>query len=210
MKRFLSMILVVLFISNSAFALNTYEPDKRVTRAEAVKIILDKYSIKTEGKKNVFKDVPTNHWANEYIATAYEKGYILGYGQKIFRPDKDITFSQWIAMLARSHKDFDKNLAWRDYLDFVYEKNLANPQTVKQFKRLIKQEFISKTFYDISKNKESNTLPTSKKTVVDEFIEDKNKDTTLPINLDAIVTFQDEGLKRFILKELKAYNGVDR
>ncbi len=55
-----------------------------------------------------FTDVPTNHWAYQYINESYEDGVITGTsydeatGNRAFSPDSPLTMSQFITILTRA------------------------------------------------------------------------------------------------------------
>jgi len=83
----------------------TFKPDNAVTRAEFVTMlmrIIDNY-----GKSAPFADVE-GHWAEMYIAKAYEYGYIKGYEDGTFRPDNTITRAEAITIISEVF-GFDAN-----------------------------------------------------------------------------------------------------
>ncbi|WP_145150152.1 leucine-rich repeat protein [Paenibacillus xylanexedens] len=87
--------------SNDSNDLNDFfHPDVALTRAEAAKILvlaLDLPLIQTSS----FEDVPSSHWAHDYIATLAETRMVLGYhGQ--FRPEEFLTRAELAALLYRS------------------------------------------------------------------------------------------------------------
>ncbi len=49
----------------------------------------------------VFKDVPLNHWAYQYIIYLNQKGIINGYDGKIYKPEGTITRKEFLAILMR-------------------------------------------------------------------------------------------------------------
>lgn len=51
-----------------------------------------------------FRDIPSDHWAKEYIKKAVEAGYINGYEDKSFRPDQSITEEEFLAMIVKALK----------------------------------------------------------------------------------------------------------
>ncbi|OME93393.1 hypothetical protein BK124_24025 [Paenibacillus amylolyticus] len=77
-----------------------FHPDAVLTRAEAAKILvlaLDLPLIQTSS----FEDVPSSHWAHDYIATLAETRMVVGYhGQ--FRPDDSLTRAELAALIYRS------------------------------------------------------------------------------------------------------------
>ena len=80
--------------------LNQYAPHKKVTRAELSKMIVSALAQKTENKKS-FTDVE-NHWGKAYIEQAAGLGILNGYTDGTFRPDKDVSYAEAIAILLRS------------------------------------------------------------------------------------------------------------
>lgn len=80
-----------------------FNPNSSVTRAEAAAIICRLLGMEEEAKQartTSFTDVPTNHWANGYVAKAAEQGIINGYGNGKFGPSDSVTYAQMIKMLV--------------------------------------------------------------------------------------------------------------
>lgn len=80
-----------------------FNPNSSVTRAEAAAIICRLLGIEEDAKQastTSFTDVPTNHWANGYVAKAAEQGIINGYGNGKFGPSDSVTYAQMIKMLV--------------------------------------------------------------------------------------------------------------
>lgn len=66
----------------------SFMPAKPITRAEFAAIAA-KFDMLEEVGENKFPDIE-NHWANKYINSSAEKGWINGYGDGTFRPDNII------------------------------------------------------------------------------------------------------------------------
>jgi hypothetical protein len=66
----------------------SFQPDRPVTRAEfaAISARFDKLFTTEE---NMFPDIK-DHWAEQYIISSTEKGWIKGYGDGTFRPEDNI------------------------------------------------------------------------------------------------------------------------
>ncbi len=81
-----------------------FRPGKGVTRAEMAviltKLLNDKANGKTSGGKGSFKDVPAAYWASTGIATASRSGWMKGYPDGSFRPDKIMTRAEMAALLS--------------------------------------------------------------------------------------------------------------
>ncbi|MDO5713856.1 MAG: S-layer homology domain-containing protein [Tissierellia bacterium] len=76
------------------------------------------------GKPSVFSDVPKNHWGIGEINLATEMGWIEGYPEGDFKPDKHVTFAEVCAILTRVDDRFKNidttTLKWPDgYVDLA-------------------------------------------------------------------------------------------
>ncbi|CEP41919.1 S-layer homology domain-containing protein [Paraclostridium sordellii] len=81
------------FIKNSyakGYEDNTFRPDKQITRAEFVKLVNKYFGFNDKGVSN-FKDINKNNWYYNDVCIAIKAGYINGYEDNTFRPDKQIT-----------------------------------------------------------------------------------------------------------------------
>lgn len=79
--------------------------DKAVTRAEFTKMMAaastHKDSVTTGGGASLFTDVKTGHWAGNYIGVAVDEGWMVGYIDGSFRPEKTITLEEGCTALLR-------------------------------------------------------------------------------------------------------------
>lgn len=77
-----------------------FEPDRPVTRAEAVTMIVKAYNpvVATPSVKT-FKDT-SSHWASDSIAKAAAKGWIKGYPDGSFKPDAPITRAEMAVIIG--------------------------------------------------------------------------------------------------------------
>lgn len=81
----------------------TFRPEKSVNRAEFAKLLVTVLGLeKGSGHTAEFQDVPTNHWAYDYIATANACGIITGYGDGRFGPNDPITREQMAVMVVKA------------------------------------------------------------------------------------------------------------
>ena len=79
----------------------SFRPNATVTRAEAAVLMLNAFPDAPIKRPAItFKDVPPNHWANQAIARAYQKGFFAGYPGQIFQPNQAIPRAQIIGVLA--------------------------------------------------------------------------------------------------------------
>lgn len=88
--------------------------DKSVTRAEYAKMLVaaSSYKDKVAGTSNVspFSDVPYTHWAAGYIKTAVQQGWLTGYLDGSYKPDKTVTLEEaatgCLKLLGYTTEDF--------------------------------------------------------------------------------------------------------
>lgn len=76
-------------------------PDRAITRAEAVKILLNLYHITPGGNHN-FSDVSTGLWYSSFIAAAVQAGLVNGYTDGSFKPNNFLTRAEMSKVLVRT------------------------------------------------------------------------------------------------------------
>lgn len=77
---------------------DTFAPNAPISRAEFAALAARFQNLKyTSGK--VFSDVEKGHWAYSYINAASEAGWIQGYPDGTFRPDKEITRTETVTLV---------------------------------------------------------------------------------------------------------------
>ena len=80
---------------------NTFRPGNAITRAELVKIAMAFYGTTSSGGSGVFSDTD-EHWASAFINAAAELGFISGYGDGTFQPDRLITRAEAMKIINRT------------------------------------------------------------------------------------------------------------
>ncbi|NEO30323.1 MAG: hypothetical protein F6K36_07745 [Symploca sp. SIO3C6] len=85
----------------SGFPGGEFRPNEPVTRAQLAsqigKIFVDR---KNRREAVDFDDISENYWATEEIKNAYQKGFLSGYSEDIFRPDQPVPRLQVLVALA--------------------------------------------------------------------------------------------------------------
>ena len=77
---------------------DSFAPNAPISRAEFAALAARFQNLKyTSGK--VFSDVEKGHWAYSYINAASEAGWIQGYPDGTFRPDKEITRTETVKLV---------------------------------------------------------------------------------------------------------------
>ena len=75
----------------------TFGGNRQITRAEFVTMLVR--FIGLQDQECSFPDVPREHWAYDFIATATEAGWIAGYTDGSFGPDRTITRAEAMTIL---------------------------------------------------------------------------------------------------------------
>jgi hypothetical protein len=101
----------------------TYRPEKPVTRAEIAKIAC-MFDEADEDAENPFPDVPENHWAAPYIASAAQKGWVQGDEDGRFRPDSDVTRAEMATLIDNA---LNRHIKKEDIPDGVHRWNDLEP-----------------------------------------------------------------------------------
>ncbi|SHK64537.1 S-layer homology domain-containing protein [Tepidibacter formicigenes] len=98
----------------------TFRPNNKITRAEFSKMLVETLKLDKVTYNNSFSDVK-NHWAKDYIQTAYNAGLIKGYNKE-FKPDANITRSEMATMIGRTLNTDNK----ADLTKFIDYKKIPN------------------------------------------------------------------------------------
>lgn len=83
----------------------TFKPSKSVSRAEFLKIIIEgsKLELDNDSEAKIpFTDIEQAAWYEPYIKTAYSSGWINGYEDGTFKPDKTISKVEALKVLAKA------------------------------------------------------------------------------------------------------------
>lgn len=86
----------------SGFSEGIFRPDLQVTRAEAAIMIGRALQLKGDPKDTKFSDVTANVTGSGYIASAVEKGIIMGYDDNTYRPHEIVTRGQMAIFIDRA------------------------------------------------------------------------------------------------------------
>lgn len=90
-----------------------FKPSGSVTRAEFTKMLfLAGEMVNATGTKVSFTDVPSNHWAKNYILTLASKEIVNGIGNNKFNPSGTIAIGEVLAILDRSFTLEDKSVSY--------------------------------------------------------------------------------------------------
>lgn len=87
-----------------------FAPDNSVTRCEFVKMLIEAFNLYDSAAEADFTDVPKNHWAYKYVASAYKYGLTNGKGDGSFGTDETITREEMATMAYRAMKIAGKQI----------------------------------------------------------------------------------------------------
>ena len=129
-----------------------FNPDNIITRAEAAVIICRMIGVEDILEStSVFTDVPSSHWAADYISKAAALEIISGYGDGTVGPDDPVTYEQMIRMLvsAWGYDDLAKKYGgYPDgYLQVAKEFNILNDVPYKKGEYAIRSD-VAKMVYN--------------------------------------------------------------
>lgn len=86
----------------------------------------DQIRLAREGQ--AFEDVPPSHPYYKYIQGMVDGGYVIGFDEKKFQPDKKLTREELVAIAAKrdfDFKDFNVEHNWSYYVSFTDKKDVA-------------------------------------------------------------------------------------
>ncbi|MDD3013179.1 MAG: S-layer homology domain-containing protein [Candidatus Gastranaerophilales bacterium] len=88
----------------SGYPDRTFKPNFSVSRAEFASMLVSGLNLQTTSIQNrqIFRDVPSSHWAAGAIDRAYSKGLIAGYPNSTFMPSMSISRAEALTTLAKS------------------------------------------------------------------------------------------------------------
>lgn len=110
----------------SGYPDGSFQPERTINRAEALKIIFETIERQLEeGTNSGFPDVPPDEWFAKYVTTAKKKDIIKGYPDGKYRPTQEVNRAEFIKMVMSALPFFnttpqDKSIALQQYSD-VYD-----------------------------------------------------------------------------------------
>lgn len=118
---------------------NTFRPEQVVSRAEAVKLILETTGASIKNPDSIpFSDVKSSDWFAEYVMTAFSDNIVKGYADGKFKPANTVSKVEFLKMLllamkidinplvaAAPYNDVAPSDWFAAYVNFAKEKNLV-------------------------------------------------------------------------------------
>lgn len=104
---------------------HVFDANKIVTRAELAKMLVISFgyndSTKLIGAKKAFKDVKEGSWYYDYVNIAAAYGFLNGYPDGNFYPDREVTYAETVAMILRGlgHKYVKEDSEYGWYYNYI-------------------------------------------------------------------------------------------
>ena len=112
----------------------TLQLENSISRSEFAKLIVmiqgyKSKALELENEPSKFSDIDQSHWAKGYINLAAQNGYIKGYKDGTFKPEKNITYEEAVTIVVRLHPEFIETTEYegkwsQQYIDFAKEHNI--------------------------------------------------------------------------------------
>ncbi|WP_046227360.1 S-layer homology domain-containing protein [Paenibacillus dauci] len=81
----------------------SFEPNRNITRAEFAAVAVRAFGlVDRQGAGRSFSDVAGGSWYQDYVGTAADYGLLTGYADGTFKPDRNISREEAIAILVRA------------------------------------------------------------------------------------------------------------
>ncbi|MFS0556533.1 S-layer homology domain-containing protein [Brevibacillus sp. 179-C9.3 HS] len=88
----------------------TFRPSANITRAEIAAVIFKYKALQGVGGGSPFADVRGDHWSAQIITAVVAKGYMAGYPDGTFQPEKALTRAEAVTILNRVLNRVPENL----------------------------------------------------------------------------------------------------
>lgn len=79
-----------------------FNPNSPLTRAQMSKLLVVAFDLEKDGTAPTFKDVPTTHWAHEYVTILASTGITVGKGDGTFGKGEYVTWKHLDAFIERA------------------------------------------------------------------------------------------------------------
>lgn len=126
----------------SGYPDGTFQPDRSINRAEALKILLLGTGVSLEtSQKNIFSDVNSKDWFYFYVLRAAELKIVEGYPDGKFKPENTINLAESLKVILLSFKaevpssvsaepypDVPKDAWYAAFAEYAKNKTVIEPQ----------------------------------------------------------------------------------
>ncbi|TCO77489.1 S8 family serine peptidase [Marinisporobacter balticus] len=98
---------------------NHFDPDKNITRAEFITLLVKSLGLNTHKNTVQFKDIASNDWYKDTVSTGAYYGLISGYKDQSFKPNKAITRQEMAVIIQKAIA-----LTGKDYQNYDLDRTL--------------------------------------------------------------------------------------
>ena len=181
------------FITGYSADSDDFKVEKNVKRSEFASMIVRAKNLEksAEALKTVptgFKDVPTNHWANGYIAVAKQQGFVNGYTDGTFRPDRQISYQDMATMLTIALGQAEVGTVYpAGYVVKAQQLGLFNNVNVPAYTDMATRGDVFKMLYNMITSKEFGQRKIVKAIVLENSRVEKMNDDEIVVEVIKVV-----------------------
>lgn len=181
------------FITGYSADSDDFKVEKNVKRSEFASMIVRAMGLEASAKALAtiptgFKDVPTNHWANGYIAVAKQQGFVNGYTDGTFRPDRQISYQDMATMLTIALGQAEVGTVYpAGYIVKAQQLGLFNNVNVPAYTDMATRGDVFKMLYNMITSKEFGQRKIVKAIVLENSRVEKMNDDEIVVEVIKVV-----------------------
>lgn len=181
------------FITGYSADSDDFKVEKNVKRSEFASMIVRAMGLEASAKALAtiptgFKDVPTNHWANGYIAVAKQQGFVNGYTDGTFRPDRQISYQDMATMLTIALGQAEVGTVYpAGYIVKAQQLGLFNNVNVPAYTDMATRGNVFKMLYNMITSKEFGERKIVKAIVLENSRVEKMNDDEIVVEVIKVV-----------------------
>ena len=181
------------FITGYSADSDDFKVEKNVKRSEFASMIVRAMGLEASAKALAtiptgFKDVPTNHWANGYIAVAKQQGFVNGYTDGTFRPDRQISYQDMATMLTIALGQAEVGTVYpAGYIVKAQQLGLFNSVNVPAYTDMATRGNVFKMLYNMITSKEFGQRKIVKAIVLENSRVEKMNDDEIVVEVIKVV-----------------------
>ena len=170
-----------------------FKAEKNVTRAEFASMIVRALNLEASAKSLAtvptgFKDVPTNLWANGYIAVAKQQGIINGYPNGTFQPNRQISYQDMATMLTIALGKAEVGTVYpAGYIVKAQQLGLFNNVEVPAYTDMATRGNVFKMVYNMVTSKEFGQRKIVKAIVIENYRVEKLESNQITVEVLSLV-----------------------
>lgn len=181
------------FITGYSADSDDFKVEKNVKRSEFASMIVRAMGLEASAKALAtiptgFKDVPTNHWANGYIAVAKQQRFVNGYTDGTFRPDRQISYQDMATMLTIALGQAEVGTVYpAGYIVKAQQLGLFNNVNVPAYTDMATRGNVFKILYNMITSKEFGQRKIVKAIVLENSRVEKMNDDEIVVEVIKVV-----------------------